>query len=235
MSWLEPLCDAVTNHWNLTGKAFNLAKVKPELLRNHVDVEAHLSGRKLKDAILEDATDELRLIRDPNNKLTWGVVPYDAELPNNLGDIFGSSKEATSNDSGSIRFNRTVWLAFSRPLKPAHKRFLELRSTGPFLHEVPDGQPLPPAGIEIAESYILKQDSDSTTPDQRDQVVVDSIKRWAQEKEISLRDLARRETVHSSASTANEANMLDISNLTQADKARIMIPLDLVEKIRFGA
>lgn len=234
MSWLAPLVEAVVQYWGRTGKAYNLAKAKPELLQRHVSVDVHLAGRKLKDAIQEDAATELRLIRNPEHRLSWGLVPYSVDLPTDLTELFAPAQEATQTKEDAVRFSRGVWLAFSKPLKLGTRRFLELREPSAVLHEVYDGQPLPPSGVEVLPEYIWSPNGELIPNEDRDQEIEQSIRRWAKEKGISVSQLVRREISSELPDGGRPASFIDISGLSQTDKARILIPLDLLEKIRFG-
>lgn len=235
MSWLAPLVEEVTHYWAKTGKAYNLAKAKPELSRRQVPVDTHLAGRKLKDAILEDAATELRLVRNPESKLSWGLVPASADTPANLAELFADVPKSPQAPDDPIRFSRGVWLAFSKPLKVGCRRFLEVRkSRSASLHEVYEGQPLPSSGVEILPNYIWNSNGELIPSENRDQEIDQTIRRWAQEKDIPLDFLKRKDMDQDGFESEQGASYLDISGLTQSDKARILIPLDLLEKIRFG-
>jgi len=234
MSWLRPLIDEVKHTWSQTGRAYNLAKATPCLRDGGVVVEDHLQGRKLKDAIQEDAKSDLRLVRDPNRPLTWGLVPSGVDVPVDQSSLFEAAKPAPENDEP--RYARGVWIAFSKPLFVGRRRFLSISSTGPEFEEVGIGEPLPPSGTEIDAEYIWSPNEQLPLVTDRDKLISSKIKSWATAKGIEIERLLA-ETYIDRHKTRSKIRIkyIDISGLTEEDKARISIPLDVIEKLRFNS
>lgn len=237
MTWLSPLCEAVQQHWANTGKAFNLAKAQP-LLKKNTDLELHLQGRKIKDAIQEDAQAELRLVRDPQSGLTWGLVPRDVEIPADAAELFRveASTRTAVPTAQTIRYGRGVWAAFSKPLKPGTRRFLEIGPPSK-CYDIVGNEPLPPAGLEVPEGFIYGQNPELVPNENRDLEIEKNIRDWASSKGIDVQNLsAGRSTLERRHAAERSAgfDVLDFSLLNDTEKARILIPLDLLNKIRFG-
>lgn len=233
MNWLDPLIEEVNKHWAATGKAFNLAKAPPVLKNKGVNVEYHLQGRKFKDAVLEDASTDLRLVK---MHLTWGAVPREVDIPPDTSELFVKATRAPSAEE-TIRFGRGVWTAFSKPLKDGARRFLEIGPPSK-VYDLYSDDPLPPVGIEVPQEYIYNPSLELLPNENRDQEIEAKIRSWAAFRGIDVLDLAtgkvQYEVHKADGMPGSPTDFLDLSRLSTSEKARIHIPLDLLDKIRFG-
>ncbi|WP_428414502.1 hypothetical protein [Pararhizobium sp.] len=233
MNWLDPLIQEVNKYWALTGMAFNLAKVPPLLKNAGVNIELHLAGRKLRDAIREDASTDLRLVK---SDLTWGAVPREVEIPADVKELFvATTKVAGKNET--VRFGRGVWSAFSKPLKEGMRRFLDIGPPSK-VYDLYVEDPLPPGGVEVPEEYIYNPSSELLPSEDRDQAIEIKIRSWASFRGIDIADLSlgkgRSDDRKTDGVAGSLTDFLDLSRLSSAEKARIQLPLDLLDKIRFG-
>lgn len=234
MDWHEELAEVVTSHYARTGKAFLLANATRELQRRGVDLQSALFGRKLKDAIVEEAPSSLRLVRNPAHSLVWGVMPSKAPEPGDLETLFTGSATKSSDSIQSPRFGRGVWLAFAKPIKSGYRRYLEI---GPPSRpsDIPEGSMPPPEGVEIDASFIYNPASDLVQND-HSASVEKNIRDWAESKSIKIENLlfSGRKIYTENVGRVVDYDFLDFSGLSTPDKARILIPLDILPKIRFG-
>lgn len=240
MDWVTVLNQLVTSHWSSTGKAYLLAWVPPALAKAGVDMNSVLKGRKLKDAIQEDCRAELRVVRNPNFQLVWGAIPIDAAIPTNLADLFLEQETAPEHKAKtsqeSMRFGRAIWVAFSKPLKPDHRRYVEVGPPSK-MYDIAIGEAPPPLGLEVDEGLILSSAPSLIPMDDRDQQIEENIRKWAAQRGLPLQKLqpAPRTLIGvEKGTTPAEFDFIDFSGLSNADKARILIPLDIIAKLRFG-
>lgn len=235
MSWIETLTEVVKSHWSSTGRALLLSQVKRELAKRGIDLVSALEGRKLKDALVEEGGSDVRLVRNPLQPLVWGLLPSAADAPGELGELFGPLEDKTVAASRAPRFGRGVWLAFAKPLKIGCRRFLEV---GPpsRMFDIPDGGMPPPAGVEIDPSFIYNPSGELVPNEHHEAQVEKNIREWALHKGIELEKLlASAPAVAGKAREgAGHFDIADFSGLSSSEKARILIPLDLLSKIRFG-
>lgn len=234
MDWLAKLKDIVESNWTETGKVFLLAKAKAELERRGVNLFSELQARKLKDAILEDSDGSVRLVRNPSHPLVWGLIPGNVEIPIDLASLFTVHTVRQSDESHTPRFDRAVWTAFVKPASDGCRRFIEVGSPARFF-DVSNDESAPPMSVEVDAQYFLGPAATVLSGEEKSKVEA-NIRRWAKDKGVALGALIAQIS-HSEAKMGGATNSFDIadfSGLSIAEKARILIPLDILAKIKFG-
>jgi hypothetical protein len=236
MDWLNFLAEEVKRHWFEKGTAYNLARVKPFLDRNFSPLQNVLRGRKLRAAIEEDGGSLLKIIKNPNDSLTWGLVPAEIDLPVDFTELFSVKSERRSKPDSTLRFSRTVWSAFSHSLPENLRRYLIMGSPV-LLRDISDTDMPPPGGIQIGPEYIFDHSSEAVPNSSRDQVIEANIKAWAELNAVLLSDLVkapRAKNDSASPSLGSPYLVADFTALTDDERSRILIPLNLLSKIKFG-
>jgi len=235
MDWISTLDQTVKSYWSSTGKAYLLSWIPAAMAKAGVELSSVLKGRKLKDAIQEDGRDVLRTIRHPEFPLAWAVVPLEAQVTN-LKELFPSTKkEELAVAHESPRFARAVWLAFSKPLKPHQRRFLEIGPPSK-MYDISESEPPPPLGLEVDSSLIYNSEPALLPLEERDEHVERAIHKWAAEHDVSIDKLTPKLANRITANREGQdptGGLIDFSGLSNSEKARILIPLDLIAKLRF--
>ncbi len=228
MAWIDALFELSSEYWAKTGKVLLLARVPNLLRKKGVDLQQELAGRKLRDAILVDAVGKVRIVQNPNSLLEWGVLPSSVDLPSDIGELF-VAKASDEADADHLRYARGVWLAFSKPLEAGMTRYLVV---GPpaRLHDVEAGEMPPSEGYLIDSALIYEAAGELLPNEARDEEIESRIRDWAKSKSIEL-DLLKSKWVERRRKPGMKL-IIDLSVLSQSEKSRILIPLDIFEKLR---
>lgn len=233
MDWISCLDQIVRSHWSSTGKAFLLSWIPGALAKHGVDLPSVLRGRKLKDAIQEEGRSVLRAIRHPDYQLVWAIVPIDAPATN-LKDLFPFSKQTDAlAEKDSVRFGRAVWSAFSKPLKPHQRRYLEIGPPSK-MYDLAESEPPPPLGLEVDPSLIYGAQPSLVPIEERDEHIERTIRKWAADHKIPIDKLTPANRLPTIGEYHDATiDLIDFSDLSPAEKGRILIPLDILPKLRF--
>ncbi|MDA9450763.1 MULTISPECIES: hypothetical protein [unclassified Bradyrhizobium] len=227
--WIDVLESNVVSWWAVRGRAFPMALAPATLKAEGVDYQAILNGRKLREAISTEGATKLRVVQNPADKLSWGLVPAGVTLDADLSKLFATAPE--EQQPPQIRFMRPVWAAFARRLNTGMRRFFVDSNFLDFV-DIGSGEMPPGQGVEVLSSD-LPEATLLDSPN-RDAEIIKAITAWAKAHNIpldSLDQLKYRQASHAPASKGGRR--LDLSAFSEEDLRRIKIPLDLVLKLRF--
>ena len=234
MEWLATLTEIVANHWLSKKQAYQLSKAMGDLSRAGVNFSSKFPGQKIKDAILEDGVAQLRLVRKPNHPLVWGLLP--AEIINvDENSIWASSQEVSGSPNFQTpRYDKAIWTAFIKKIDADHRRFIFVEPPSRFL-DIPIYDAPSEIGIELTSSYIIKPVVGELSDSKKLEVEV-NIKRWCAANSVDPEKVLASSPRHDSyvGKSPNSFDIIDFSGLSSLEKSRILIPLDLISKVKFG-
>jgi hypothetical protein len=226
--WIEAVKDASKDHWAATGKALLLAHVPSQLRLRGIEAQSFLGGRKLKEALEQDGIGTIRLVRDPNDELVWGVLPAEVTADVN-SDLFPHKASAGTPHDEIPQFARGFWSAFVKPLESDKRRFL--RADGNF-DNLPNDQMPPADGIEISDKYI--RPSPGLGEDMHE-AVMESITKWAEAHQVDVsqyrRQIGDRERTQPERPTGPTGLFAGFDGLPDSDLQRVLVPMDIVRKL----
>lgn len=228
--WIKELAEEVDHTWSASGMALLLAKVPVRLQERSIDLQDRLGARRLK-SVLEEHRDRFRLVRDPDNELVWGVLPSHvsaAPTPELFRTRKATDREARELGKPVPQFMRGFWTAFVKRIPEGRERYLDISST-PYFEDVPKGQFAPPHLVRVDDIYILSEgDLLSEAPDP--ELVYKKIQDWCKQYGVDERRFYVRS--YRDGSKASKADFAErLSQLSDKDLSRIMVPGDIVLKL----
>lgn len=210
------------DHWNSTGRSLLLSQVGQDLMRRGFDLKTALRGRRLVPFIREDLADEVTVITSPHDRLVKGLIPKSVAVTD-AAALFAASPKTT-------QFDRRLWVSFSHPMDADSVR------TVVFDPEI-KYQDIPARSIKDAAGKYIIQPSlvipPGTLPkEQRDEQVQKNIISWIQENGVDVERVRARHVPKPSHVNTDVHLLSDCLALLEAkDLERILIPLDLVQKL----
>ena len=234
MKWLETLTDLVNDFWATKKQVYQLSKAMGDLNRKGVAFTGKYPGQKIKDAILEDGVTSLLLVRKPNHPLVWGLLPAGVT---DVDDIAIWSISRDRSESPSIqtpRYDKAIWTAFIKKIEHGRRRFVFLDSPLRFLDTDVFLAP-PVAGIELQSSFVIGP-VDGELSEETKEEVERNIKSWCEVNKIDPVRVLAPAIRHESnfGKVHNFFDFADFGGLSSSEKSRILIPLDLLSKVKFG-
>ncbi|WP_123834194.1 hypothetical protein [Methylobacterium currus] len=223
--WLNIIVAAAQSEWNHR-RALNLAKIPNIIARHGLDYKPLLSGRGLREVLSITGGQELKLVNHPKEPLVWGVLPASVDISGlDLASLF--DKEVTQN--GKVpRFKRAFWTAFIKQMQDGERRFIT--NDGSFINLQTNNIP-ELSWIEVLPSDLVE--TDLLSSDDYDRAVLNKIKEWCARNSVEIERYFMQQSskVESHRETKIEFAKIDFSSLSEADLARISIPLDIVMKL----
>lgn len=205
-----------------TGKAITLSRIPILLDRDGVSIRSVIGERKLKEFLAAELADKIRLIQNPLDPLVWGALPGDVEVDEGeIAALFSKPEQKSPRD---IRFKPSVWAAFTKPLIPGSRRFLNVGSKV-FFFDGPENL-LPPGNwIEIGSDSIFVGENE----EDKHRIVPESILKWVGKNRIPIGVVSEGQ-FHSIHESDIKSWMMRLLDLPDRDLERILIPLDIVRK-----
>lgn len=224
LDWIEVVAGATEARW-ATGKPLFLAQIPGELRKHDIELSAILAGRSLREAISIDASHRLRLVQDPNNLLSWGVIPRSAPTGTNLDQLFRKPSQSEKAASTQPRYKRWFFTAFIKPISPYHRRWI----SNDGFDDLPKSDPAPPGAVEVERTAPIRTEPNVLVDNT---VVHQAIRDWATGAGVNL-EVYYSTSVHPKHSAANLSSLFSLAfeALSDDDLKRVMIPLDIIVKL----
>lgn len=191
-----------------------LGSVVPEIAEAHVRL-----GQFIREHI-----PELKLVWRSNRK-EMAAIPADAPLPSDWSAVPEEHEFVKDN----AYYFPAVWAAFSKPLEGSLRRYLSTTPPQHF-HDVAANSEPPEQTIEVEAHHII---TDTTLPLARRRNAINaSIHRWIEENALIASDFQPKSTPSPTAAKAATSHLYQhLGKLSAQDRARILIPADIVEKL----
>lgn len=210
--------------------ALLLAQVGQALNRDGINLKEVLRGRRLSAFIRAEMHDRLEIIPSPNDPLVQAVKPKDGAVDGLIADYFGHSGKSAGSPATVHRFNRSLWLAFSRAIQSGTKRIVSIDTEVSF-QDVKDDAPKQP-GFVLTQADIVSPDG--LLKSQRNLQIEEKIVEWATLNSISINSLQEQSREkHERITHAPCTTLLTllIDCLDPEELRRINMPLDIISKL----
>lgn len=225
----EKIVSLANEHWQQK-TILLLAQVGQVLNREGINLKEVLRGRRLSAFIGAEMHDSLEIVPSPTDPLVQAVKPKDGTFDGPIADYFGRHGKSAGSPAAVHRFNRSLWLAFSRAIQSGNKRIV-LIDTEVTFQDVKDDAPEQPGFVLTQADIVLP---DGLQKDQRDLLIAEKIVGWATLNSIpinSLHEQAREK--HERVTHAPYTTLLTllIDCLEPEELRRINMPLDIISKL----
>lgn len=176
----------------------------------------------LRDFLLEEMADTVRVGTHSKNKVLVGAYPY--KIGSFEQEKLDNLLEENSSVSSSVpRFHKTYWAAFKVGLAKTERRYISISDQPSFIDigmkEVP-----PTKAIEVDRKFLVDPEVSS------DQEVYHQVVAWAEVHGVELDRLTLG--FYSKRNLQSESLMQSILEaLGPQDLERILMPLDVVQKL----
>jgi hypothetical protein len=203
----------------------------PALLQEQgVQLNDVLKGRKLKEAIMEDAAEVVRLQPDPDRPLSWFIIPASVS-PNESRSPTLIERSKVPSHGAVPKYKRPFWAAFIKRIPEGRRRYIY--QNGLKFDDLPNSVHPPIGGYEVTDEYLVG--SDMLSEDDYRGAVNAAIERWLGASKLSSTDFldgAPEKPTKMSARGSESARFLGpLASLPDADLKRIVIPLDIILKL----
>lgn len=197
-----------------------IRRLPPELTR------AELRGRKLAQFIREELDHEISLHTFGEGDVVRLALPKKVGADVHAGREYVPESAPTRKAAAASGVTGAVRLAFSRELEPGKQRVLYL-SPKPRFDDIEDGAPIPPGAFCINRDLIV---AEGEADEEHLRKVLTNISAWRERLGVGL-DVISTST---KADEQGSRSILDLmlGQLTDAEKKRIQLPLDIVAKLR---
>ncbi|MEJ8307993.1 hypothetical protein [Agrobacterium larrymoorei] len=228
-AFVEERC---SRHWNNTRQALLLTTLGTEALASMDDktLLKRLGGIK---SFIDNNVKSLRVITHKSSVGKHGVVPADADIPENTDFLFTANSGPLNHQSSvQLSYHPGLWKAFKNPVKPGCARVWSF-STPHSYTDIPMGQPIPEKSIEIPERFVIGIDGPLGPVNAA--TLRDNIRKFIAERDLEESSLISKPTPRSDGSEASlesTGQSVDfataLARLSKLDQSRISIPLDIV-------
>ena len=207
-----------------------LSRLGAEIGKN-VNLQALLGIRKLLSVLRSEASDVVSLAQDPTNPLIWVAFPATKQIDLNTFDAL-HSRPSERGTKAAPRFRRSVWAAFTKPFTDGKARVLTLRPVVRY-------SDVPPEELdELQEKGSFQVDKELIVTAHDDQdvshytlSVSEQIRSWAAKHGIEVSALLFEPSASIRLPVSGSSLFQLMKIIDDRDKARISIPLDIVEKL----
>lgn len=231
MGWEEIVVGLVSVWWNEQKKPYPLSRLKPDLRNRHVDLDEKLGGRKAREVMEIDFRDRLKVFHHPNHELVWYMIPVLTDSNAAIGAL--TTEEPNKPLVSTVEYEKAVFTAFIKRLEEGKRRFLFFGDRT-YFDDIQTDPVTTYGGLEVMRSDISVPVGELLT-DVEKRETSQRIQAWLKNNDIELTKVTVQNRSESKAQDrASVSDVLDFSGLTASEKARILIPLDLLFKIRFG-
>lgn len=214
-------------HWEKTRKALLLASLGQTLRRAGHDLKVELRGQKMVPFLLMELADKVKILQSPFDKLVYGIVPVDADTGDAGEPLF--ARERGKSEEKAFRFDRRVWLAFSRPVAPGFVRALFWEPELGFEDISKQDAEKVPNNI-VPEELIIPVGK--VPSDERNAVLQQNIREWFEKRGVNI-EVARSKVTQAAGVLIEDGSALAalIQALDPRDLSRISMPLDIIAKL----
>lgn len=220
----EFVSDIVSRHWDECGRAVMLSSIGVRIKRNFEDFDARSVGG-VRDFCKKIPT--IKVISFPGIEEKAGLVPADANLPEDLSLVFSNKSEAVRTPI----YARSFWTAFTA----ARERsvYASIYPHGAFKISE-DRDPDASMSIEILTSDVSGALSSSTIPE-KVRATHERIDAWLRRNSIDGRvfteDNGERRAIGPLSKGSLKSLVDALSSLDREDLKRIKIPADIIVKL----
>lgn len=224
----DEIIKMVNDSWDQEKKLVLLARIGQHLNRSGLDLKGYLKGKKLASEINHgNLGKKIKLVTSPQDKLVHAAAPINAELSSELEIYFKKDQELKAKEK-NIKFNKIIWIAFTRPLNENKDRFIKIVPDLSF-QDIQKGTEVP--DIFLDRKFIVFDEIPRKSD--RDLNVEKNIMQWAKENQIDIEDIKEKDFDRNSKTEKICISMLEkiISSLDSSELKRISLPLDIVKKL----
>lgn len=216
--------EIVDQHWRAYGLALLLSELGKSLGAQQTRYRETLGGQKLAVFIASHLSDEIQIFRLCLKKASVWVAPKCAKLS---ADASASFKPVGHRPQFNLpRFDNSVWLAFRRPVKPHYIRYIRLEPAVKF-------RDVPACSSAEDDEFIITE-SDISAKDDVAQIGA-HILNWAHTHGINVERLKKPRSAPTLkptiANTEESVFSLMVTALSDAELAKLSLPLDIVVKL----
>jgi len=197
-----------------------ISRMAPELTR------AELRGRKVAHFIREELSDEISLHTFGEGDIVRLALPKFVGADIHAGRDYFPEAAPTRKAAAASRVTGAVRLAFSRELEPGKQRVMYLLPK-PRFEDIDAGAPVPSGASPISRDLIITEGADD---EEHLRKILTNISSWREQLGVGVDVISKNTT----ADDQPQRNLLDLmlGQLTDADRKRIQMPLDIVAKLR---
>lgn len=224
----DSIVSAVNSAWNddseNSHKAVLLSSLGKKLKDEFGDYSAHFP-KGIKEFLRTWPL--VQLVQHPEIKEKIGLIPAGEPLPKDIASLFQKAGERRA-PTYPISYDQDFWNAFFKPIRSTrHVVFDEYGR----LKVLDDAQCAPSGAYEIEKSDLLP--SDQATPvTQKVALTHEQINKWLVKNSLDASQFARKHVTRSAEHQDRLASLKHaFEKISDADKARILIPLDVILKI----
>jgi hypothetical protein len=169
----------------------------------------------------------VQMVQHPNIKEKIGLIPAGKPLPKDLASLFPKAGERHGS-SVPISYDQDFWNAFFKPIQST--RYVVLGDNQP-LQILNDAAEAPPGAYEITKSDILAPDH--TMPIAEKVVATgERINKWLEKNSLDASQFFRRHVARTIFPQDRLTSLkYAFENISDEDRSRIYIPLDIMLKI----
>lgn len=215
-------------HWS-EERVLLLAQIGQYLTRQGINLRDALGNRKLAAYLADELEGVLRVVPSPTDPLVQAVVPAVVEQENITADHFKRAGRRATDVSHGKRFDRSLWLAFSRLIAPGQKRIVTLGDKVVFV-DLPESAEVA-TGVPVGADDIVPV-IDGQTKHDRDLQIAQKITQWIERNGVqSEAVLERQQQPRVQTQRSESALGLLLATLDADEMRRISMPLDIVNKL----
>lgn len=169
----------------------------------------------------------LQLVQHPNVKEKIGLIPGDATIPENIISLFQGAGEKKPSFN-SIIYNQDFWDAFFKPIILNRYVIFEENGRPKILNDV--NQP-PSGAYQIETSDVVAVDP-ATPVVERVAATREHLQKWLAKHSLDPEKFLRKNTTKTTELQDRLTHLKQaFEKISDEDRARILIPLDIIFKI----
>lgn len=217
------LAQTVRRHHETTREGMLLANLGWAVNNQRPDLRAGFGQSRIGEFVQRELGDLVLVQADPDKPSVKVAYPTDA-----LRALGPSTDPRANPSSGPRQYAHAVMLAFTRTVAPQRQRFLFFPQTSIFYRDVAVGSAAPANGFRIDNDFIAEPvDGIEVNP------LDDRVDRWLAEHGLPLTRVLEQPKL-SLQRGSKHANLLDqlLNALTDGERKRIQMPLDVIAKLR---
>jgi len=230
MDWEDAIVDLVESHWNESNRPYPLSRLKLDLRKQGIEIDEKLGGRKLREVLEIDFSTTLRVFRNPDHELAWYMVSSKVDLEEGIVALKRHPLQKIA--SNTVEYDKAIFTAFIKEIFEGKRRFVFLEPKKRF-DDFLASEDVPEGGIEVLHAEIVRPSGEQLTGEEK-RDASDRIRTWLSNNDVQLeKAVAAHRIAVKEHDTSTLGDVLDFSGLSVSDKARILIPLDVLLKIKF--
>ncbi len=179
-------------------------------------------GMTLKQYLTTRLSDQVQVIQHSTKTQLVGALPLSVDVDSEGGSEPLLERTQRTEAENIPRFYPAFWAAFRVPLEESKRRYLTDHEPIEFRDLSADETPF---GREVSREYVLGRDVDSSE-------IRSKIRQWLEENQVDSE--AYRLSPSQTSRTSGSQDLLDrvLESLEPSELKRVVIPLDVVLKLR---